>query len=65
MIGKLVTRDSGSVRQFKPQIYKIGEEEKVEKVMIDVIMISEITKVGIGQIMQTEETSTGKILEVD
>ena len=33
--------------------------------MIDVIMIGEITKVGIGQIMETGETSIGKILEVD
>ena len=33
--------------------------------MIDVIMISEVTKVGIGQIVETGETSTGKILEVD
>ena len=33
--------------------------------MIDVIMISEITKVGIGQRVETGETNTGKILEVD
>ena len=33
--------------------------------MLDVIMISKTAKVGIGQIVETGETSTGKILEVD
>ena len=33
--------------------------------MLDMVMISKTTKVGIGQIVETGETSTGKVLEVD
>ena len=65
MTGRLAAKVRESGRQFKPQIYQVGEEDKIEKVMIDVIMISKITKLGIGHIVDTGKTSTGKILEVD
>ena len=48
MIGKLAARDSGSSRQFKPQIYQSKEEDRIEEIMTDTMMISEIIKTNIG-----------------
>ena len=45
MIGKLATRDSGTCRQFKPQIYQNrGAEDKTQVPMTDAIMISELSE---------------------
>ena len=63
MIGKLASRDSGSVRQFKPQIYQGKRREKIEVAMLDAVMISEVIKINAGQIVETGD-STDKI-EVD
>ena len=64
MIGKLSARDRESCRQFKPKIYQKRRREQNE-VILDVIMISKTTKVDIGQIVETGETSTSKVLELD
>ena len=46
MIGKLGDKDNGSIRQFKPKYTKVGEEYKIEKIMID-----ETTKIDTSQIV--------------
>ena len=56
MIWKLPSRDSRSGRQFKPQITKAKEEDKIEVVMIDAVMISEVIKIDIGQIVKTGDS---------
>ena len=50
MIGKLATRDSGTGRQFKPQIYQ------TEVTMTDKIMISKAIRTNTGQIVETEDS---------
>ena len=40
MIGKLATKDSGTGRQFKPQIYQIEVEDKTEVAITDAVTIS-------------------------
>ena len=57
MIGKLTTRDSGAVRQFKPQITKVEVEDKIEVTMTDTIMISKATSTDIGQKVETEDST--------
>ena len=64
MIGKLAARDRDQVGSLNPKFTKV-EEDKIEKGMLDVIMITKTTKVGIGQIVETGETSTGEIIEID
>ena len=55
IIGKLATRDSGTGRQFKPQIYQDRGRGKNELTMTDAIMISEAIRTDIGQIVKTED----------
>ena len=50
MIGKLATRDSGTGRQFKPQIYQNRAKVRIG------ITISKIIRTGIGQIVVTEDS---------
>ena len=40
------------VNNLNLKFTKVGEEDKIEKTLIDTGMISEITKVGIGQIVE-------------
>ena len=60
MIGKLAATDSRSDRQFKPQIYQGKGRGQIEVTMIDAIMISEVIRIGIGQIVETGD-GIGKI----
>ena len=50
IIGKLATRDSGTGRQFKPQIYQIEAKVRTR------ITISKTIRTGIGQIVVIEDS---------
>ena len=53
MIGKLTARDNRSGRQFKSSdSTKAKQEDKIEVTMIDTVMISEVVKIDIGQIVE-------------
>ena len=54
MMGKLAARNSGTGRQFKPQIHQVEAEDKIEVTMTNTIMISEAIRTDIGQILETE-----------
>ena len=56
IIVKLAARDSGSGRQFNPQIYQGKKEDKIEVAIIDAVMISEVIKINIGQIVKTGDS---------
>ena len=56
MIGKLAARDSRSDRQFQLQIYQGKKVDKRGVTMIDAVMISEVIKIDIGQIVETEDS---------
>ena len=64
MMGKLVTRDDGTNRQFKTQIYQSRKVDKAEIFMTYIIMTEEISEIDIDQIVVTEEISIDEI-EVD
>ena len=53
MTGKLAARDSRSIDNLNPK-YTKAEEDRIEEIMRDAIMISEIIKTGLGQIAETE-----------
>ena len=63
MTGKLAAKDSGSGRQFKPQIYQGKGRGQNRGSMIDTFTISEVIRIDIGQIVKTGD-SVDKI-EVD
>ena len=54
MIGKFAARDRGSSRQLKSKFTKAKEEDRIEEIMIDAIMVSEIIKIDVGQTVETE-----------
>ena len=65
MVGKLETRDSGTYRQFKPQIYQGKEGNRVEIFMIDVIVINKVSKIGIDKIAEIEGFNLVNKVEID
>ena len=52
MIGKLATRGSRSVRQFKPQIYQGKGRGQNRVIMIDAIIIRKVIRIDTGQIVK-------------
>ena len=44
------------VHNFNPKSTKAGEKNKIEVVMIDTVMISEIIKIDIGQIVEARDS---------
>ena len=62
MMCKLTAQDHDSVKQFKPKIYQSKrrqerDNQRQETFMIDAIMVKEIIKTDIDQIVETEEFS--------
>ena len=55
MTSKLTAKDDGPNKQFKPKIFKVKEENRQEISMVDVIMIREIIRIGIDQIVEIWE----------
>ena len=56
MTGKLAAREGRSGRQFKPPTTKAREEDKTEVVMIDIVLISKVIKIDIGQLVETGDS---------
>ena len=65
MMGKLVTRNNGINKQFKPQIYQTKRRGQGRNFMINAIMIEEIIEIGTDQIAEIEEFSLVDKKEVD
>ena len=55
MMGKYVAKESEVNRSFKPQVYKINEEDKVETFMTHTTMTGGTIKIGIAQTVGIEE----------
>ena len=64
IMGKLVARDKGTNRQFKPQIYQSRRRGQSINFYDSIIMIEEIVKSDTDQIVVTGEISIDKV-EVD
>ena len=56
MISKLTAQDDDPVKQFKPKIYQNKEKDRQETFMIDAIMVKEIIKTDINQVVEIEES---------
>ena len=65
LMGKLATRDNGTNRQFKPQIYQSKRRGHSRNFYDTHIMIEEIIKIDIDQIEEIEEFSLVDKVEVD
>ena len=66
MMGKLVARDNGTNRQFKPHIYQSRRRGQSRIFfMIHIVMTEEIIKIGTDQIAEIEEFNLVDKLEVN
>ena len=57
MMNKLTAQDDDPVKQFKPKIYQSKREDRQETFMIGAIMVKEVIKIHIEQIVEIEELS--------
>ena len=66
IMGKLATRDNGTNRQFRPQLYiRIKEGDRIDIFMTDIILISAVIKIGTDQIAEIGEFYLMDKVEVD